>query len=539
MAPALADLESVSFAREEAVRLDEIRLSAIELLLEARLARGESGSVVEEARRFVGTNPFRERAWCALMLGLYRSGRQSEAIAAAAELRRVLADELGLDLSPEVQNLRQLILRQDPGLNLVDTWNHGTAPQSKCGRIAARSRRRGPGASHTISRSATSRRAHGCAFDPRRVCDGRCRRKRPTSGAQRTSWLGKSTMLDALAERMRDASGVVVRGGGAGSGAMPPLWPWVGIARQLATSGASNEDSHVGVAIGTALELLEPDTPATRSGGEEDAQLARTRLYRSVIDMLAAVRSRGPVAVLFDDAHWIDPDTLTLLSLAVDALAGSGVLFALAARSDEGGSADVAERISSTRREIMTSVPLRAFIDSEVAELVNHISGDEADPAVAVTICERTAGNPLFVTEMVRLLSSERRLDAKGVAASLPGEVRDVLRRRLNRLPEQTVALLTVAGAVHGSADVALLSKVTGLDTETVLDGCESAMVAGLLVEDEGRPDRFALSHDLVRQTLEESLSRARQVRLHARIAAAIEASGTHSPERLSPWPAI
>ena len=92
---ALADLESVSFAREEAVRLDEIRLSAVELLLEARLARGESGSVAEEARRFVDTNPFRERAWCALMLGLYRSGRQSEAIAAAAELRRVLADELG------------------------------------------------------------------------------------------------------------------------------------------------------------------------------------------------------------------------------------------------------------------------------------------------------------------------------------------------------------------------------------------------------------------------------------------------------------
>ena len=49
----------------------------------------------------------------------------------------------------------------------------------------------------------------------------------------------------------------------------------------------------MGVAIATALEMLEPDTPATRSGGEEDAQLARTRLYRSVIDMLAAVRSAG------------------------------------------------------------------------------------------------------------------------------------------------------------------------------------------------------------------------------------------------------
>jgi hypothetical protein len=214
-------------------------------------------------------------------------------------------------------------------------------------------------------------------------------------------------------------------------------------------------------------------------------------------------------------------------------LVEAGVLFALAARTDEGGSADVVERISNTRREIMTSVPLRAFIDSEVAELMNHISGDQADPAVAAAIRERTSGNPLFVNEMVRLLSSERRLDAKGVAASLPREVRDVLRRRLKRLPEQTVALLTVASVVHGPADVALLSGVTGLDTETVLDGCESAMVAGLLVEDKGRPGRFALSHDLVRQTLEESLSRARQVRLHARIAATIQASGPPSPEQV------
>ena len=72
---ALADLEAVTFAREDAARLEEIRLSATELLLEVKLAQGRSGSVAEEARHFVVTNPFRERPWCALMLGLYRSGR--------------------------------------------------------------------------------------------------------------------------------------------------------------------------------------------------------------------------------------------------------------------------------------------------------------------------------------------------------------------------------------------------------------------------------------------------------------------------------
>src|SRR3954447_23507809 len=268
---ALADLEAVSFAREEAVRLGEIRLSATELLLEARLAQGEPGSVAEEARRFVVTNPFRERAWCALMLGLYRSGRQSEAIAAAAELRGVLADELGVDLSPDVQNLEQLILRQDPSLRGVGNGNAWTAPQSHSTATPRPAATEIP-AIPPLGQQLLVGRTDVLAILDECVASA-------TAGSGRLLVLnapagyGKSTMLDALAERTRDASGIVVRGGGAGAGAMPPLWPWVSIVRQLATSDAANDDPRVNAAIGTALKLLEPtSTPAARSGGEENAQ---------------------------------------------------------------------------------------------------------------------------------------------------------------------------------------------------------------------------------------------------------------------------
>ena len=117
----LAGLEPVRFAREEAARLNELRLDATELLLQAQLALGETDSVAERARQFVLAHPFRERGWCALMLALYRCGRQSEALSAAARLRRTLAAELGVDPSPEVRRLEEQILRQDAILSSAST----------------------------------------------------------------------------------------------------------------------------------------------------------------------------------------------------------------------------------------------------------------------------------------------------------------------------------------------------------------------------------------------------------------------------------
>ena len=91
----LAGLEGLRFAREEAARLTDLQLGATELLLQTQLVLGDADSVAERARQFVRANPYRERGWCALMLALYRCGRQSEALAAAARLRRTLATELG------------------------------------------------------------------------------------------------------------------------------------------------------------------------------------------------------------------------------------------------------------------------------------------------------------------------------------------------------------------------------------------------------------------------------------------------------------
>src|SRR3954447_20763288 len=83
---AAGQLEIADFAHEDAVGLEQARWDACELLFSAQLAIGEPQAAVEQARRFVADNPFRERAWMSLSVGLYRAGRQADALAAIAEL---------------------------------------------------------------------------------------------------------------------------------------------------------------------------------------------------------------------------------------------------------------------------------------------------------------------------------------------------------------------------------------------------------------------------------------------------------------------
>jgi DNA-binding SARP family transcriptional activator len=116
--PALADFAYESFAQAAIARLEEIRLAAVELRIDADLALGRHDELVGELEALVGEHPLRERLRRALMTALYRSGRQAEALDAYKEARRALVDGLGIEPSAALQELERAILRQDPSLDL-------------------------------------------------------------------------------------------------------------------------------------------------------------------------------------------------------------------------------------------------------------------------------------------------------------------------------------------------------------------------------------------------------------------------------------
>ena len=114
----LDDVAYEEFAQAEIARLEELRIACLEGLCEARLALGRHAGLVSELERLVAEHPHRERLRGTLMLALYRSGSQADALAAYRDARRVLLDELGLEPSRALQELEQAILRQEPDLDL-------------------------------------------------------------------------------------------------------------------------------------------------------------------------------------------------------------------------------------------------------------------------------------------------------------------------------------------------------------------------------------------------------------------------------------
>jgi DNA-binding SARP family transcriptional activator/DNA-binding beta-propeller fold protein YncE len=114
--PPLADVAFESFARNEVERLAEERLDALTARIDCELALGRNGEVVAELESLVRRYPLRERLRAQLMLALYRSGRQTDALAVYQDARRALIDELGLEPSRELQDLERAILTHDPAL---------------------------------------------------------------------------------------------------------------------------------------------------------------------------------------------------------------------------------------------------------------------------------------------------------------------------------------------------------------------------------------------------------------------------------------
>jgi DNA-binding SARP family transcriptional activator len=126
--PALADLAYEPFAQVEVARLEEMRLAVLEQRIDADLATGRHADLAGELKALVARHPLRERLRYQLMLALYRSARQAEALDAYRAAHRELQEELGLDPSAELKELEQAILRQDPSLDPPKPGTEGSDP---------------------------------------------------------------------------------------------------------------------------------------------------------------------------------------------------------------------------------------------------------------------------------------------------------------------------------------------------------------------------------------------------------------------------
>ncbi|MFF5108229.1 BTAD domain-containing putative transcriptional regulator [Streptosporangium sp. NPDC000509] len=548
--PAYGEFADDEWAEPEAARLEELRLVAVEHRAEALLALGRNAEV--ELERHVRAHPLRENAVRLLALAYYRAGRQADALGAIRRARETLADELGIDPGPALRALEADILAHADSLNRVeapvrvrtplsdaagnggrkpdqggrgrpgpDRMGRDRGPNHDRGRELDRGRDGDKGQEHDRDRDTGRDRGEGRALDVPEALDdpgsglvGRTEELAALEtvarqGGVRTVWLGgdpgagKSTLATAFARRLAERGWLTATGqcpetdGGA-----PPAWAWSEVLRALAVERPPEGDLAVRLA-----PLLDDDAPPA----------GPFLLARAVGDYLSRVVGRGTrLLVVMEDVHRADSETLQLLRHLATGGAEADIMIVATYRPTE-----AVEHLGATWAALAGRdthrIDLGGLGDEDVALLLRERSGREVDAVTARTVAERTGGNPLFVCETARLITT----DGTSAARALPPGVRDLIRRRIARLPATAQRILRDAAVVGRDVDVDVLLTLEGAEEDTALEALEAGVVTGLLTEP--APGRVRFAHVLVRETLYEDTPVLRRTRLHGRVVGALE----------------
>lgn len=518
---ALADVLYEDFARTHIVRLDEMRLAVEEDRIDALLSLGRHVDAIPALEATVAAHPLRERPHAQLMLALYRAGRAPHALEVFRTFRDRLVDELGLDPSPDLAALSDAVLRQDPELALPVVTDPATRPE------AARSPRPADGAAPARP-SLVGRDAERVVLD--RTIDrlGQGRGSLLLIGGD--AGIGKTALLEELAASALERSLPVHWGGCEETDGAPAFWPWIQILRSITAQLPDDEIRRAAADVAAPVSQLVTEIGEVIGGTVTavglDPEAARFALYEAVATFLGRIaRDRGLVLII-DDLHWADTTSLHLLTYLGPKVGSARVLIAASYRSlaaDRGPALD-ATLASLMRHGSAETVAVPGLGVGDVNSLLSTIVGGEAAERVALTIHDRTGGNPFFVRQLARLLDETVDPDhLVEAASSVPTGVRHVILRRLQLLPDTARQVLETAAVVGRDFDVRVVAQAAGVGVDVVLDQVDAAAAHGLVVDAHGHASTYRFVHALVNETIYSELPPGRVARLHAAVGVALE----------------
>ena len=336
--------------------------------------------------------------------------------------------------------------------------------------------------------------------------------------------IGKTRLVDELVAEAGARGAAVVRGR---AGEDPRAFgPWRAALRPLVAAA-----SGMPVAVLDDLRRLTgdgrpPEAPAAGARvdpGEEE----RLRMFDAVATLLeAAARPQG-LLVALEDVHAADRSSLLLLSHLDLAAPQARALVALTYRDAEVDAshplAGVLDRVERDRR--LRRVVLRGLSRQAVGDFLPP--GTELAPDTARTLYDRTAGNPFFLRELVRLLAERGDLGGDGAALALavPDRVREVVGQRLEPLAPTTREVLAIAGVVGRPFTIAGVARVGALPREAVAQALEPALAGRLVEIRPDAPGRFGFAHAIVRDAVYDDVPTATRARLHGAVAAVLRES--------------
>jgi DNA-binding SARP family transcriptional activator/tetratricopeptide (TPR) repeat protein len=514
----LADVAHERFAQGEIARLEELRLACLEERIEQDLDAGRHTEVIGELEALVAEHPLRERLRAQLMLALYRARRQAEALTAYQAARRALVDELGLEPSPELQELERRILRQDPSLDV----EAAAPPPVTAPAPAGAPRRRAAGT--FVAREwelATLEAGLDDAFAGR----GRLFLLVGEAG------IGKSRLADEFAARAKQRGALILWGRCWEAGGAPAYWPWVQSLRTYLRTRhpeALRDELRTGASelaqLLPELDELYPDLPPLAT---LDPDSARFRLFDSVAGFVRNAARAQTIVLVLDDLHAADEPSLLLLRFLAGELAEMPVVVVGTYREEEATEEEpVSASLSELRRLPSRHLRLGGLAAEHVATYIELATGVTPPASLVEAIYTETEGNPLFVGEVVRLLAAEGRLSKApepGWRLQIPPGLHEVIARRLRRLSKDCRRLLTLASVLGREFSLDALERVSDSTDDELLDVLDEAFAARVLADVPGAVGRVRFSHARVRDALYDDMSIARRAQLHHRIGQALE----------------
>jgi DNA-binding SARP family transcriptional activator len=519
----LVDFEYDDFAQTEITRLEELRLQTLEEQIEQELVAGRHAQVIAELEALVREHPLRERLRAQLMLALYRSGRQADALDAYQSARARLVDDLGIEPGRELRQLEQAILQQDEALDAVSSVAERDRPDAVASTVLV-------GREQELAQL-------------RAGLDGAFAGRGSLFLLVGEPGIGKSRIAEEVLDeaRRRGASALVGRCWEAGGA--PAFWPWVQSIRGYVEQN-DLETLRTQVPEGPELAQIVPELADLSSDVPTpslDDEGARFRLFDATARFLRAAAATRPLVLVLDDLHAADEPSLLLLRFLAGGLESSRILLIGTYRDVD---PTVREPLTSAlaelaRERVTRRIELGGLRTPDVERYIELSTGIEPGAALVEAIRAETEGNPLFVGEVVRLLASEGSLlnvEADRLwAFGIPQGVREVISRRLNRLSSECIQALTLASVLGREFRLDALKQLREDREEPLLELLDEAVRARVLAPVPAARAMLRFAHALIRETLYDQLTTVRRVQLHRRAGEALETLyGEHEEPHLA-----